>query len=249
MTMTTRAVIVAAGEAHRLYPLSADIPKCFLSVGGRPLIEYSLLALEQCGIDEIAFVVGFLRHEFPARLGNKYEYIYNPFYATTGNMVSLWFAKDFVRDSGFVYLHSDLLYHPNILAMTLASQAEITLAVEQTVCDEEMMKVRVNGFELLESSKDIPSEEAFGEWTGIAKFTSTGWWKYLLEVEQLLAKGLHYAYDVAAMNRLIMSWKERVIQIVPFRGLPFIEIDYPEDLRIAHHEIFPQLRDIYRGCL
>ena len=234
-----KAVIVAAGESRRLRPLADNIPKCFLPVGDRPLIEYSLRALKRCGIGQIAFVVGYLKDEFPARLGHDHEYIFNPFYAITNDMASLWFAKEFVRGSDFVYMHSDLLYHPDILAMTVASQAEIALAVEETVCDKEMMKVRVDGRYLLESSKEIPPDQAFGEWTGIAKFTNTGWEKYLLAVEQLLAEGAFNVYDTEAMNRLVR--KERVIQIVPFKGLPFIEIDYPEDLKKARDEIAPLL--------
>lgn len=238
-----KAVIVAAGESRRLRPLADNIPKCFLPVGGRPLIEYSLQALKRCGIEQIGFVVGYLKDEFPARLGNRYEYIFNPFYAITNDMASLWFAKEFVQGSDFVYMHSDLLYHPDILAMTVSSQAEIALAVEETICDKEMMKVRVDGLFLLESSKDVPLDEAFGEWTGIAKFTSTGWQKYLLEVEQLLTEGEFNVYDTVAMNRLVQ--KERVIQIVPFRGLPFIEVDYPEDVEKARDEVAPRLTLLY----
>lgn len=238
-----KAVIVAAGEARRLRPVADNIPKCFLPVGGRPLIEYSLQALKRCSIEQIAFVVGYLKDEFPARLGNRYEYIFNPFYAMTNDMASLWFAKEFVRGSDFVYMHSDLLYHPDILAMTVASQAEIALAVEETVCDKEMMKVRMDGLYLLESSKEVPLDEAFGEWTGITKFTSAGWQKYLSVVEQLLAEGAFNVYDTVAMNRLVQ--KERVIQIVPFWGLPFIEIDYPEDLEKARDEIAPLLTALY----
>ena len=243
-----KAVIVAAGVAQRMQPLTNDIPKCFLPVGGRPLIEYSLEALKDCGITEVAFVVGYMKDEFPARLGNAYEYIYNPFYATTNDMASLWFAKDYVRDSDFVYMHSDLLYHPEILKVTVASRAEIALAVEETECDDEMMKVRVDGLYLLESSKEIPADEAFGEWTGIARFSSTGWNKYLPAVEQLLAAGAFNVYDTAAMNLLVQQ--ERVIQIVPFQRLPFIEIDYAEDLRKARDEIAPRLASLCleRAC-
>ena len=46
----TKAVIVAAGECRRLRPLTDTIPKCFLEVGGRPLIEHALEALKQSGI-------------------------------------------------------------------------------------------------------------------------------------------------------------------------------------------------------
>ncbi len=238
-TSDMKAVIVAAGASRRLRPDTDHLPKCFLPVGDRSLVEYSLSAIRSLGIEQIGFVVGYLRDQFPARLGDDYQYIFNPFYATTNNMASLWFAKEFVGDSDFLYMHSDLLYHPDILAMTAASDAEIALAVEEGPCDAEMMKVRVDGLDLLESSKDIPLDEASGEWTGVAKFTASGWRKYLVEVEELLAEGDFNAYDTVAMNRLVA--RERAIQVVPFHGLPFIEIDTPDDLREARERVLPRL--------
>jgi L-glutamine-phosphate cytidylyltransferase len=234
-----KAVIVAAGESSRLQPLSKDFPKCFLKVGKYPLIEYSLKSLKNCGVEEIAFVVGYKREYFTEHFGDNYRYIFNPFYATTNNMVSLWFAKDFVKDSNFLYLHSDILYHPEILAMTIANDSEITLAVEETDCDEEMMKVRVEGNNLIESSKSIPLDEAFGEWVGIAKFKSTGWEKYMVKIEELLYEGYFNAYDTSAMNRLVE--KEKIIRIVPFKDLPFVEVDSPEDLKRARDEVITEL--------
>lgn len=234
-----KAVIVAAGESKRLQPLSKEFPKCFLKVGKHPLIRYSLEALKSCGIQEIAFVVGYKKEYFTEQLGNDYKYIFNPFYATTNNMVSLWFAKDFIAGSDFIYLHSDILYHPEILAKTIVDNSEIALAVEETNCDEEMMKVRVEGRVLIESSKSIPLEEAFGEWVGIAKFTSTGWKKYLIKTEELLSEGAFNAYDTSAMNRLVE--KEKIIRIVSFKDLPFVEVDSPKDLKKARNEIMIEL--------
>jgi len=179
-------------------------------------------------------VVGYLKDGFPEVLGPRHTYIFNPFYAITNNMASLWFAKDFIGDSDFIYLHSDLLYHPDILAMTVQGDGEIVLAVEKTDCDEEMMKVKEDRGYLVESSKNVTLSEAYGEWTGIAKFTNAGWKKYLVEIEQLLTEGDFNAYDTKAMNKL--SKRERIIKIVGFQNLPFIEIDFVEDLQKAREE-------------
>lgn len=229
------AVIVAAGEGKRLRPATEDTPKCLLPIGGKALIEYSLRILKECGVERIGFVVGYLKDHIVEALGPQYTYILNPFYSFTNDMASLWFAKHFIGDNDFMYLHSDLLYHPRILTMTMDSNAEIALAVEKGDCDKEAMKVVVEGDYLTESSKEIPLAKAFGEWTGIAKFTNAGWRKYLLEVEQLLAAGDFNAYDTKAMTRL--ARKEKIIEIVPFRGLPFIEIDSMQDLVKARQNI------------
>lgn len=52
-----KAVILAAGYATRLYPLTLDRPKALLSVGGRPMVEHLLDRLEEVGtLDEIYLV-------------------------------------------------------------------------------------------------------------------------------------------------------------------------------------------------
>lgn len=239
-----KAVIVAAGVSARMGDLARDTPKCFLTIAGKPLISYSLACLHTYGIDNIAFVVGHQREQFPAHLGDEYTYIYDPLHM--GNMLSFWFAKDFVKGEDFLYLHADLLYHPVILSQVIDADAPIVLSVEQTDCDSEMMKVKVEGSDLVESSKDIPIEEAFGEWTGIAKFTSHGFNEYLVEVEKLLVEQQFRVYDTAAMSRLA-NRLPGIIQVATFRALPFIEIDYPEDLTRAKTEIYPRLKTAYEN--
>ena len=112
--------------------------------------------------------------------------------------------------------------------MTIESDAEIALAVKNTGCDKETMKVIEGQGYPVESSKDMASSEASGERTGIVKFGNARWRKYLIEIEQLLAGEDSDAYDAKAMTRL--AQKERITKIVSFQDLPFIEIDLAEDL-------------------
>jgi len=52
-----RAGIIAAGDGSRMRAAGLTTPKPLLRVGGVPLIERTLRALVEAGIDEIAFVV------------------------------------------------------------------------------------------------------------------------------------------------------------------------------------------------
>ena len=69
-----RAVILAAGRATRLLPLTKRTPKCLLEVGGRPIVIRAVDALVEHGVHDITIVVGFegervrsaLRGVFPA---------------------------------------------------------------------------------------------------------------------------------------------------------------------------------------
>ncbi len=50
-------VIMAGGKGERLMPLTRSIPKPLLPVGGKPIVEYSLIRLCRAGVKEFTFCV------------------------------------------------------------------------------------------------------------------------------------------------------------------------------------------------
>jgi glucose-1-phosphate thymidylyltransferase len=59
-----KALVLAAGYATRLYPLTLDTPKALLEVGGKPMLDYVLERLQAMGVDETIVVTNakFARH-------------------------------------------------------------------------------------------------------------------------------------------------------------------------------------------
>jgi glucose-1-phosphate thymidylyltransferase len=51
-----KALVLAAGYATRLYPLTLDRPKALLEVGGRPMLDRLLERIEAMGVDETIVV-------------------------------------------------------------------------------------------------------------------------------------------------------------------------------------------------
>jgi glucose-1-phosphate thymidylyltransferase len=51
-----KALVLAAGYATRLYPLTLDRPKALLEVGGKPMLDHVLERLRQMGVDETIVV-------------------------------------------------------------------------------------------------------------------------------------------------------------------------------------------------
>ena len=94
-----KAIILAAGTASRLRPLTDNTPKCLLNIGERPLLQRSMDALCENGIDEFVIVTGYLHEmieDFVARTypeGIRVTFIHNEVYATTNNIYSLWLAR------------------------------------------------------------------------------------------------------------------------------------------------------------
>jgi MurNAc alpha-1-phosphate uridylyltransferase len=65
-----QAIILAAGRGERMRPLTDSVPKPLLSVRGRPLIEWHLLALARAGVRRVVINTAWLEDQIPAALGD-----------------------------------------------------------------------------------------------------------------------------------------------------------------------------------
>jgi choline kinase len=128
-------------------------------------------------------------------------------------------------------LHSDLIYTPQLLQQIIAYKSPNVLLVERKSCNEEDMKVKVEAGVLIESNKEIPISESFGEWTGIAKFSSQFAEVLSGQIDILLKQGHEKAYDTLAFTQL--AQQGHAISIAQFIDLPWMEIDTLDDLKQA----------------
>lgn len=106
-----KGVIIAAGYGVRLHPLTLDIPKVLLEIGGRQLIHYPLNALSSAGLSEIAVVVGYRAEKIMEALNGTHpnlRFIHNEHY-DGDNALSLYAARFFLEDGPFVVCMGD---HP-----------------------------------------------------------------------------------------------------------------------------------------
>ena len=225
-----KALIVAAGMGLRLGGLTDETPKPVLDVGGVSLIQRSVGILNSYGISDISLVVGFRQERIRRLLGDSVSYIVNEDFATTNNMASMSLGRPSVDGYPFLYLHSDLWYDPRIIGVALDHPGDICLLVEHKACGEEEMKVRVENGLVVEADKGIPSDEAAGEWLGIIKFKPAGGSAFFDAVEAALLQ-CKTLYDCAVVQTLAAAGT--AIHPVDVGRLPWVEIDFPDDLEHA----------------
>jgi NDP-sugar pyrophosphorylase family protein len=66
-----KALIPAAGRGLRAWPKASVVPKVLLEIDGKPILERNIEILRDClGIRDITIIVGFLREQIRARLGD-----------------------------------------------------------------------------------------------------------------------------------------------------------------------------------
>ena len=236
-----KAVIVAAGKSSRMGKAEGKKPKCLLEVGGRSILQRALETLAAAGVKPAVVVVGYEKEQVAAVLTGERAIPcclqLNPFYDISNNMASLWFARPHVAAESFLYLHGDLLFHRGILERLLRESDGSALSVASGVFDAEAMKVELDpdGY-LAASSKAILSGKCAGEWIGLARFAAADCSALFDSIEELLLQGRYQDYDTAAFSCLARRGTK--ITIVGTDGLPYVEVDTPEDLARAR-ELFP----------
>ena len=116
-----QALILAAGVGSRLGTLTQAIPKCMVEMHGRRLIDVMLDILVDLPIERIVLVTGYREDVLRAHLGDAYngcpiEYVSNPDYHRTNNSYSVLVAADALRADDTLFLESDLVFTPRLLA-------------------------------------------------------------------------------------------------------------------------------------
>jgi choline kinase len=234
-----KAIILAAGSSKRLGKLTEQTPKCLLSLGDKTILQHQIENLRESGLNDIVVVTGFCEEMIKAACGSACRYISNPLYATTNSIYSLWLAREEARD-GFVVLNSDVVFHPHVLTRLLNSPFPDALAISFHGClGDEEMKVKVRDERVCAISKEIAPYEAQGENIGIVKFSRLGATVLFDKIEELVTAGTVNAWLPLAFHNICTYHN---LFAVSAAGLPWIEIDFPEDLEKARTEIYPQIR-------
>lgn len=205
-----KAVILAAGVASRLRPLTDTMPKCLLKIGDRCLLERTFDALIQNGITEFVVVTGYRQEQIVDFLKARYPQqnitlIYNDRYESTNNIYSLWLCRPCVDEENFLLLDSDILFDPQIVGCLMRSDKDNALALNRHELGEEEIKVIADQEQrVVELSKVCSIADAIGESIGIEKMSPAYAKALFQELELMIEKeGLDNVFYERAFERLI----------------------------------------------
>ena len=246
-----RIIIIGAGRGARLMPTTADTPKCFAEVKGRRILDWGLDALHAGGLTEVVFVGGY-RIDVVKTAYPEFTYCNNVEWPDNNILESLMHAE-FHMDDGFVCAYSDILYTKRVVSRLMESDNDITL-----VCDtdwrtrykkrtehpeEDGEKMRVTDDVVHIINRTLPSEEATGEYIGVARFSPVG--------AETLRQAYHEARDQCGNGPFQAAATFRKAYLIDlyqhmtesgqrihasFTAGEYMEIDTNQDFQIAREE-------------
>ena len=238
-------VILAAGMAKRLRPLTDTKPKCLLKVGDRTLLERTVNAMCMAGIQEFLVVTGYRGEMIRDFLTSHFSlltfhFLDNTDYEHNNNIYSLWMACQKVRGSEFLLMDSDILCDPAAV-VRIAQEQTSALAVNRHELGEEEMKVVVDAdSRITEISKTCRPGDAMGESVGIEKITADYSEALARELDQMiLQEGLIDIFYERAFERLIPQG--HTFKVVDTTHYFSYELDTPEDFQRAQEQMPKEL--------
>ncbi|MBQ7462052.1 MAG: phosphocholine cytidylyltransferase family protein [Bacteroidaceae bacterium] len=256
-----KAIILAAGTASRLRPLTLHTPKCLLKVGERTLLQRSMDALIEAGIREFVIVTGYLHEQIENFVRETYQnflplregrggsvcFIHNKDYETTNNIYSLWLARPEAEGEGVLLLDSDLLYDAEIVKRVLADKHENVLTlIRHELGEEEMKVVMAPDGSITEISKTCDPALAAGESLGIermGKAYTSALYKELdtmMDVEHLENKFYELAFQRLIAKGQTLTSPSAVdlrFSVLDVTDLFSCELDTVEDFENAKQRI------------
>ncbi len=246
-----KAVVLAAGEGTRMWPLAQTKPKHLLLVGVGPLISHILQALADCSINDVYIVVGFKGDQIRSSLGDgkrygvRIEYLDQPRW--TGTASALKVAYDAVGKDPFVALYGDLWINSSAVQAVVEKSRECSrvMGVVRVANPSEYGVVGLDG-DKLTKIREKPSRTGHPEgWVNTGIYVLDGEVFQAIE-ETALSKRSEYELTTS-LQRLLDQGKEIRSAIIARED--WMDIGRPWDLLEANERALANLPHRVNGTV
>jgi len=246
-------IMLAAGIGKRLGGGKPDFPpKCLLEFAGRSLLERHLDILQSLdAVSSMTMVVGYESDKIKAAVATyqltiQPEFILNDRF-DRGSNLSLWHAfKALTQGLPVLFMDADVLYAPSILEKLVSDTGKSVVPFDSGFePGDEPVKVCFENDRVVEFGKCVGvSFDQAGEWPGFMRLSPAVAASIADILDRQVEDGNIDAPYEDAFREVILSAPEDSFEFFDVKGIPWIEIDFPEDLERADSIIAPQLENL-----
>jgi len=241
----TSAIILAAGVARRLAPLTDHTQKSLLPVGGRPILARMLEALHAAGVRDVVIVVGHCADQVRALAaaapsGMSIDCVHNPVYQK-GSSASLYCARDVIRRQPALIMDADVVFPRVFLRRLVGSPAEQAFLIDEGFVDTgEEVKIYVQDERVIALGKKVVPRawDRVGEGIGFFKCGPAAGRDLIGLLEQVIDESRGACEYEDALHLLVSRQRVGAVDVT---GLPWTEVDFAEDLHRAQSEVYPAI--------
>jgi len=231
-----RGLILAAGRGRRMQSLTETRPKALIEIDGRPVLEWTLAALREAGVEDVLVVRGYLGHT----LTGPYETVDNARWQSSNMVVSLLHADQWLASEPSLVSYADIVFRAAHAVALARADADIAITYDRrwielwsrrfaNPLDDAETFGEQNGrlIEIGERTRDLSA--IAGQYMGLLKITPAGWRSMRAVIDALPSEAVD-RLDMTSLLKRLLSESVR-IATVPVEG-GWCEIDSAEDLRM-----------------
>ena len=248
-----RAIILAAGMGLRLLqPEDKQSPKCLLEFDGMSLLERHLRMLAAAGITDIVLALGF-HHEQVSEAIERLDWTPRPQIRLNpafhlGSVLTLHTAADAMTAGGDVLvMDADVLYDQRIFNALVAGETANRLLIDRDFeAGDEPVKLCLRNGVPVELRKQVMAGldyDTVGESVGFFRFNEATATRLAQITRHYVESDRAKLPHEEAVRDLLLE-RGAQFETADVTGFPWIEIDYPEDVKRAADQVLPQLEPL-----
>ena len=225
-----KALILNSGTGTRMMDLTADSPKCMITLStGQTILSRQIRQLEKHGIREIYITTGPFQeklelHARESARSSSLFFVNNPDYASTNYIYSIFLAKELLYDD-IILLHGDLVFSDDVLSDLLTFSHSCTVVSSSLPLSKKDFKATI--FNGLISAVGVEFFDNATAMFPLYKLYKADWLIWLSEIQAFIARGEKNCYAENALNAV-----SQFCAIYPYdiKGRLCAEVDTLEDL-------------------
>ena len=231
--------------------MTDEQPKCYVRVGGKRILDWTLDAFTSAGLAAPVFIGGYQIEQI-RRDYSQLSFRHNANWPNNNILASLMHAEEDMG-GGFVCAYSDILFRDTVVRRAIEHPGDIVLGVDtrwrQRYADRsqhpetDAEKLVAEGDRVLEIHREMSGDRATGEYIGVAKFSATGarlFKEHYHRVRREFAGQPWRGAKIFEKAYLILLFQEMIEHGVPIHMVAtegeYIEIDTEEDYALANRD-------------
>ena len=198
-------IFLVAGKGSRLQPLTLNHPKSMFRLDSQTTLIQRMIGLirKYDSKADIVVVTGHMHRSIENAIEGV-TIVYNPFYAVTNSIASLWFAREHLDSDNLVLIDGDIVMSDEMIRdIVCVPTSTPTVLLDSSIKTDGDYNVQVANDKVLVMSKNLDSYS--GEYAGLTKLDNVSAKLLKEEIENMVEEGYYDQWYENALVQMIFK--------------------------------------------
>ena len=223
-------IILAAGKGTNLQPLTLKTPKSLYRLNGDMTVLQKMTRNIRAydSNAEIVVVAGFMYSVVLKELEKENAIVVrNPFYAQTGSIASLWFARKYLERDNVTILNSDVVAEDKLFEEVICKTTKKPFVLIDSSQKDGKYNVQVEGDSVCVMSKSL--SDYYAQYASVTKLDAVSARFLAEEIDEMVNQEMYDQLYEDALTQMIFSNDFRLYYL-DIAGYKWTEVDTVNDL-------------------